>query len=90
MSKNLIVLFPGVRYSVDCPLLYYADLCYSLRGYDVKSINSYEVDGGDGLGDLNSYAALAEKKVMEQLQHVEWNRYDNIVFASKSIGTVIA
>ena len=90
MSKNLVVLFPGVRYSVDCPLLYYADLCYSLRGYEVKAINSYEVDVADGLSDLNTYAALAEKNVMKQLQHVEWNSYENIVFASKSIGTVIA
>lgn len=90
MDKKLIVLFPGVRYSTDCPLLYYARLCYENRGYEVREIHSYEVDGIDGLMDLDTYAVMAEQNVKRQLQDVDWESYTHIVFASKSIGTVIA
>ncbi len=90
MDKRLIVLFPGVNYSVDCPLLYYAEFYYQLKGYEVIEIESYNVEGIHGLSDLDTYAAIAEKNVKTQLQKVDWNQYTHIVFASKSIGTVIA
>ena len=34
MSKKIAVFFPGRRYSVDCPLLYFADFVCSMKGYD--------------------------------------------------------
>lgn len=90
MDKKLIVLFPGVKYSTDCPLLYYAKFCYEWKGYEVLEINSYDVEEVDGLADLDTYAVLAEKNVKSQLQNVDWKKYTHIVFASKSMGTVIA
>mgnify|MGYP007107926100 CR=1 FL=1 len=37
--KKLIVLFPGIRYSTDMPLLYYGRLKYEERGYEVLHMN---------------------------------------------------
>ena len=34
MKKKLAVFFPGRRYGVDCPLLYYAESICREKGYD--------------------------------------------------------
>lgn len=90
MKKGLIILFPGVRYSVDSPLLYYAGLQYEVRGYDKIKIEDYHVEKLDGLSHLEAYAEQAKTNVKEQLEQVDFSGYEEIVFASKSIGTVIA
>ena len=70
--KKLIVLFPGIRYSVDMPLLYYARLKYEEKGYESIAIN-YD----------NSYA-------LNQLENIDFSQYEDIIFVSKSMGTVVA
>ena len=37
-ARKAVVLFPGVRYSVDTPLLYYAGTTFALRGYEVDAV----------------------------------------------------
>lgn len=87
MGKKLIVLFPGVRYGVDCPLLYYAGFQYEMAGYEKIKIESYEVEERKS---LEKYAELAFKNVKRQFRKFPFNEYEDVVFASKSIGTVIA
>lgn len=87
-GKNLIVLFPGTNYSVDMPLLYYANFKYMLKGYDQLKI-SY----GDYYSEGKSMSACVEDiktPVLKQVKDVDFSQYDDIVFVSKSIGTVIA
>ena len=32
--KKLVVMFPGVGYTMDCPLMYYASFLYEAKGYE--------------------------------------------------------
>lgn len=89
MSKKLIVLFPGINYGVDCPLLYYAGFQYELAGYEKIKISSYGVKRREGM-TLGDYADRALAQVKKQLKGISFRDYGEIVFASKSIGTVIA
>lgn len=90
MGKKMIVLFPGVNYGVDCPLLYYAGFIYEMAGYEKIRITSYEVNNLDGLAELERYANRAKQKVKKMLQEIPFEEYEDIIFASKSVGTVIA
>ena len=86
MSKNLLILFPGVRYSVDCPLLYYTRLAYSYAGYEIIAVDDYGVKDS---GDYGTYADQAVKILVKRLKDTHFDEYDHVVFAEKSIGTVI-
>ena len=86
MSKNLLILFPGVRYSVDCPLLYYTRVAYGYAGYEIIAIDEY---GVKDTGDFGSYADQAVKILVKRLKGTAFDEYDHVVFAEKSIGTVV-
>ena len=86
--KNLIVLFPGAGYTNDKPLLYYAGFKYYIKGY-----KSLKIDYGDCLkNDTPFHEKIEETKkfVLNQVKDVDFSVYDDIVFVSKSFGTVIA
>ena len=86
MSKNLLILFPGVRYSVDCPLLYYTRVAYSYAGYEIIAVDDYGVKDS---GDYGTYADQAVEILIKRLKDTHFDEYDHVVFAEKSIGTVI-
>lgn len=89
---KLAVVFPGVGYHVDKPLLYYAkDLAASL-GYEIIEIK---------YGDLPSRIKGSPEKMrraftislenaLSSLKEVEWEKYEEVLFISKSIGTAVA
>ncbi|GKU25171.1 hypothetical protein [Clostridium folliculivorans] len=87
-DKKIVVIFPGVNYSADCPLLYYAVFKFETRGYEKVAIN---------YGDLtNKYDSLAQliqgikSDVLLRLKDIDLSQYDDIVFVSKSMGTAVA
>lgn len=87
-DKKIIMLFPGVNYSIDCPLLYYAGFKFEVRGYEKVTI-SY----GDLLKQDKSIDECVEdikNVVLPQLKAIDLSKYGDIVFVSKSLGTVIA
>ncbi|MHC1748575.1 MAG: hypothetical protein AB9856_09365 [Cellulosilyticaceae bacterium] len=87
-EKRLVVLFPGGNYSVDMPLLYYAEFIYEVRGYE-----SLKVTYGNSSEKGKAFECWLEDvqhTVLEQLSQIDFSVYDDIVFVSKSIGTVIA
>lgn len=86
--KKAAVLFAGVRYSCDAPLLYYARAVFRDRGYTVLEV-SYGADMLAG-GDLAERARNASGDVLRQLNEWKLEQYDDVVFVSKSIGTVLA
>jgi len=87
MTKNLAVLFPGIRYGTDCPLLYYAALEYRRRGHEIFSVDYGEIKSGASLAE---YAEEAAKNTAEKLKELSLNDRENIIFISKSVGTAIA
>lgn len=86
--KKLIILFPGIRYSTDMPLLYYAKFKYEEMGYEAIAMsydNSYEVGKTleDSIEEGKEYA-------LRKAQNIDFSKYEDIIFISKSMGTVVA
>lgn len=92
MSK-LIVCFPGIGYHCDKPLLYYSRCLARELGYQDSRNISYTYKAGNIRGNeekmKEAYEVLFSQAEAE-LADVVWSEYDDILFISKSIGTVIA
>jgi len=93
-SEKLVVIFPGMGYNGDKPLLYYTKKLAKTAGYDVIDV-TYElpVKSKDILNDKEGMKAafeIAAKQVEEQLGEVEFDKCEKILFVGKSIGTALA
>ena len=86
--KNLVVLFPGAGYTNDRPLLYYAGLKYYFKGYESLKINYGDCFRRDK--DFNIIIEEAKAFVLNQVKETDFSIYDDILFVSKSFGTIIA
>ena len=91
--KKLAVLFPGIGYHCDKPLLYYSARLARGAGYTEQIRIEYEYHGGN----LRKNPELKEealevlfRQAEEALSRVDFRSYDEVLFLSKSIGTVIA
>lgn len=92
MAK-LVVIFPGIGYHHDKPLLYYSRQVAKKKGYEEILNLKYSYDGGNIRGNKEkmeeAYRALY-LKAAESLSDVVWEEFDDILFISKSVGTIIA
>ena len=93
MAK-LAIYFPGIGYTVDKPLLYYGKSAAREAGYVNEQNVSYSYAVKDNLRGNNekikeTYEALLSQ-AEDQLKDVDFSLYDDILFVSKSIGTVVA
>ncbi len=86
MKKGLLILLPGIRYSADCPLLYYTRVAYTYADYEVIPVDDYGVKDTD---DLDAFADKAAKNLVKRLVDVDFGDYEHVIFAEKSVGTVI-
>ena len=91
-GRKLAVYFPGIGYHCDKPLLYYSRRLAAEAGYEELQL-SYTFSGGNIRGNKEKmreafFALYAQAK--EQLSAVDWSTYDEILFVSKSIGTIIS
>jgi len=91
MSK-LAVIFPGIGYTVDKPLLYYSRRIAGELGYEIKLL-PYGGFPGNVRGDKNKMSecyriALAQSEKM--LADTDLNAYNDVLFIGKSIGTTVA
>ncbi len=94
MSKSLAVIFPGIGYHTDKPLLYYSKKLAKQKGYEVLDVKyTFEEDFAAIKGDeqkmLNAFDSAFEQ-VTQSLKEVDFKEYDRVVFIGKSIGTAIA
>jgi len=91
-SKNLIVLFPGAGYTVDKPLLYYAGFKYYIKGYESLKINYGDclIAGRQAEKSFPDIIEDIKEFVLNQVKEIDFSVYDDIVFVSKSMGTIIA
>ncbi len=92
MSK-IAVYFPGIGYHCDKPLLYYSRNIACELGYKNYRNISYTYNAGNIRGNeakmTEAYEALFLQAETE-LADIDWSEYDDILFVSKSIGTIIA
>lgn len=84
--KKLAVIFPGIGYHSERPLLYYAKKLAKESGFDIVEV-SY-----DNLPKENKLLAfqMAMEMAEEILEPILFETYDSILFISKSIGTEVA
>lgn len=92
MKKKLAVIFPGIGYHKDKPLLYYSSKLAKKYGYEIICADYGELPTGVK-GDVekmqNAYE-LALEQVTNQLSQVDFASCDQVLFISKSMGTAVA
>ena len=87
--KKLAVFFPGRKYSVDCPLLYYSDFLLSVKDYKIKHLNYSKTRDDVSKMDLDREIEENIKFVNDELKGIDFSEYEEIVFIAKSIGTAL-
>lgn len=92
MSKKLAVIFPGIGYHKDKPLLYYAAKLAQSKGYELAYIEYHDMPQkikGDA-AMMKQAAEIAFEQSSALLDSLDLPTYDDILFIGKSIGTVAA
>ena len=87
-KKSLLLVYPGVGYTSDKPLLYYGIQCALQHDYDV-CVFSYGQIPFDKQHPMD-YVNEAVKQVQAMLHQIDVSQYDKVVCLGKSIGTIIA
>lgn len=83
--KKLAVIFPGMNYNSNKPLLYYIKKILKKEEFDI-----IEIDYGKLPNEKNMAFEIAKDKAKEGIRKIEWSNYDEVLFVSKSIGTIVA
>ena len=90
--KRLAVIFPGMGYHKDKPLLYYSSKLVQGKGYEILNIEYHDLPEkirGD-VGMMKKAVDIAYEQAEAQLKDVSFSGYEDVLFIGKSIGTVIA
>lgn len=91
-GSGLAVLFPGIGYTCDKPLLYYSGKLARLAGYEVMPV-PYGNFPPKVRGDrerLRESIEIAYAQAETLLADIRWAGYARIAFIGKSIGTAVA
>ena len=88
-TQKLLVLFPGIGYTCGTGLLAAGAARGQAAGYTVLPL-AYSAQTAAQRADLDAAACTAQADVGAQLAAVDWGAYTDIVFLSKSLGTVVA
>ena len=89
---NIAILLPGIGYTCDKPLLYYSGKLARSLGWEVLPV-PYGGFPPKVQGDrdrLRESIGIALRQTEEKLKDVDWARYTEVLFISKSIGTAVA
>lgn len=86
------VIFPGIGYHTDKPLLYYGKKLAKEAGYQIIEVN-YTGFPGNVKGNeekMRQAYELARTQAENILRDINFKEYESVLFISKSIGTVVA
>lgn len=87
--KKLVVMFPGVGYTMDFPLMYYASFLYEAKGYEQIHMKYNSILFEPDL-TREEKTLKARDYVWEKVKDIDFSVYDEVVFLSKSFGTAEA
>lgn len=87
-KNSLVVLFPGVNYSCEKPLLHYARKAATIKEYDVLCIKYGYKLSKDDIG--KEIIKTIADEVLQAIKNCSDKEYNNMYFISKSIGGEIA
>lgn len=90
--KKLAVIFPGIGYHTDKPLLFYSKKLAKQYGCEVLEVPYKDLfkNAADPEKKLEAAFLSAFAQTEEMLKSVPFEAYDRVLFISKSIGTVVA
>ncbi len=92
--SDLVVLFPGIGYTCDKPLLYYGRKIAMEAGYnDCHGIKYERIDKTGLQGNPEKMMEIFNhlyEATKNSLSEIKWEEYDRILFISKIIGTIVA
>lgn len=91
-KEGLVVLFPGIGYTCDRPLLYYPGRMLQSMGYQIVPV-SYGGFPANVKGDAQKmrecfFTALDQAEAV--LEKIDFSAFDDVIFIGKSVGTVVA
>lgn len=89
---KIAVIFPGIGYHTDKPLLYYSKKIARESGYEIVEVPYGNFPSGvKGSKDkMREAFSGALKQAEDILQDVKFSKYDEVLFISKSVGTAVA
>ncbi len=94
MQDKIAVVFPGIGYHIDKPLLYYTRRLAREAGYELIEISynfPYKAKEVKDNSDKKKDAfALAVEQTRDQLSQVKFENYSKVLFIGKSLGTAVA
>lgn len=82
---KIAILFPGIGYHCDKPLLYYSGKLASRYQYELIKVSYTNLNRSIPEAFTDAYA-----QTEKFLENVNWNQYEDILMISKSIGTAVA
>lgn len=82
---KIAILFPGIGYNCDKPLLYYSGKLSIEHQYEVFKVPYTNLSRSIPEAYADAYA-----QTEKYLENIEWSEYEDILFISKSIGTAVA
>ncbi len=91
-DKKLAVIFPGIGYTAQKPLLHYSRRIAADQGYEIR-IMDYSGFPPKIKGDrkrLEESFEIALEQSVQMLSDIDMTAYEDILFIGKSIGTVAA
>ena len=89
--KKIACLFPGIGYTCDKPLLYYSWKLLKGSGWEIVPVpyTGFPDHVKGNPEKMEQCAQMALEQSEGILQGIDWNKYGEILFIGKSIGTVV-
>ena len=89
MKTGITVCFPGTGFTCKEALFERLGADYAALEYDIIKLDFSHIPFRE-IESLEEAIAVAQRAVKRQLSHVAFAEYDDIVFLSKSLGTILA
>ena len=89
-DRGVAIIFPGIGYHKDKPLLYYSAKLAASKGFEVISVEYHDMPQKiRGNAEMMEKAAqIAFEQTKEQLKSAQLSGHNKLLFIGKSIGTV--
>lgn len=88
--KKIAVLFPGLGYSCDKPLLYYIGKFYKSLGFEIVRLEWKNLpnDTKENMDSFKNALSIILSEATDSLKKINFHEYSDIVLVGKSVGTV--
>ena len=89
MKRGIAICFPGTGFTCKEALFERLASDFTARDYDVVRLDFSHIPFRE-IESLEEAVAIAQRAVKRQLSHIVFSEYEDIVFISKSLGTILA